>query len=52
MINHNPTISLEPPSARRLANDIPIDKDAFESQKDLLWDFTEDGNRIWKEPCV
>ncbi|KAH9819627.1 subunit 17 of mediator complex-domain-containing protein [Melampsora americana] len=44
------SVTLEAPSARRLANDIPLDKDYFESQKDVLWDLTDDGTRIWKQP--
>ncbi|EGG07933.1 uncharacterized protein MELLADRAFT_116144 [Melampsora larici-populina 98AG31] len=44
------SVNLEPPSARRLANDIPLDKEYFESQKDVLWDLTDDGTRIWKQP--
>lgn len=44
------SVNLEVPSARRLANDIPLDKEYFESQKDVLWDLTDDGTRIWKQP--
>ncbi|KAG0149049.1 hypothetical protein CROQUDRAFT_131568 [Cronartium quercuum f. sp. fusiforme G11] len=44
------SVTLEAPSARRLANDIPLDKEPLESQKDLLWDLGVDGTRVWKQP--
>ncbi|KAI8442912.1 subunit 17 of mediator complex-domain-containing protein [Phakopsora pachyrhizi] len=43
------TIPLEPPATRRLANDFTGVDDLIEAQKDLLWDFNEDGLPTWKK---
>lgn len=48
---HNPVV-IAPPAPRLLANDLPPDRDPSEAQKDTLWDFTDAGAQIWKEPSV
>ncbi|KAI9621417.1 hypothetical protein H4Q26_015717 [Puccinia striiformis f. sp. tritici PST-130] len=31
-------------------HDVPADRDPNQAHKDILWDFTDNGQQIWKEP--
>ncbi|WAR61298.1 hypothetical protein PtB15_13B554 [Puccinia triticina] len=50
MGDRHPSIALAPPAPRLLANDLPADRDPASAQKDILWDFSDGGAKIWKEP--
>jgi hypothetical protein len=50
MVKKHTSIAIAPPAPRLLANDLPTDRDLTEAQKDTLWDFTDGGAKIWKEP--
>ncbi|KAH9458316.1 hypothetical protein MJO29_005430 [Puccinia striiformis f. sp. tritici] len=50
MLKKQITITLAPPPPRLLAHDVPADRDPNQAHKDILWDFTDNGQQIWKEP--
>ncbi|EFP78606.2 uncharacterized protein PGTG_04562 [Puccinia graminis f. sp. tritici CRL 75-36-700-3] len=50
MVKKHTSIAIAPPAPRLLANDLPTDRDLTAAQKDTLWDFTDGGAKIWKEP--